>query len=88
MNEHDAEDFIRGTENTNESNEKKENKTSLGHITPKHEREKAEVKELAAELGYKPVPLESLPTRGLFYPEGTKLVIKAATNACISIFYD
>lgn len=79
MDEHEAEKFIKGQEEGSDESQKKEK--SLGHITPKHEREKAEVKDLAAELGYKPVPLESLPTRGLFYPEGTKIVIKAATNA-------
>ena len=73
MNEEDAKKFVEGKE--------KPKVAKIGKITPKHERSKTEVKEMAAELGYKPVPLGNLPTKGLFYPEGTKIVIKSATNA-------
>jgi len=33
------------------------------------------------ELGWKNIPLETLPTQGLFYPVGTKIAIRAATVA-------
>lgn len=35
-------------------------------------------------MGFIPVPVESLPTRGMFYPEGTKLMIRAASGREIS----
>ena len=77
MNENDAKNFIE-----NESNKNNERKTaSIGKITPRHEQIKSEVKELASKIGYKPIPLETLPTAGKFYPNGTKIVIKAASNA-------
>jgi hypothetical protein len=36
---------------------------------------------LAADLGWKPVPLENLPSLGLFYEEGTQVAIRSATVA-------
>jgi len=36
---------------------------------------------IAADLGWKPVPLENLPSQGLFYEEGTQVAIRAATVA-------
>jgi hypothetical protein len=35
----------------------------------------------AKEIGFKLIPLESLPSQGLFYPSGTKIFIKAASGA-------
>lgn len=77
MKEKDAKDFIEDQE----GKQQKPKIAKIGKVTPKHEQIKSEVKELAAEMGYKPIILENLPTHGLFYPEGTKIVIKAATNA-------
>ena len=30
-------------------------------------------------VGWKPISLELLPTQGLYYPDGTKIAIRAAT---------
>ena len=35
---------------------------------------------LANEIGWSQIPLTELPTKGLFYPEGTEIAIKAATT--------
>ncbi len=42
--------------------------------------EEQELSDTAKELGFKNVPLQSLPSQGLFYPVGTKIVIRAATG--------
>jgi len=34
---------------------------------------------LAAEIGWKNVPIEYLPSQGMFYPDGTQIAIRAAT---------
>ena len=36
---------------------------------------------LSAEVGWKNVPMESLPSQGFFYPEGTQVAIRAASVA-------
>lgn len=36
---------------------------------------------LGNQLGYQKIPIEDLPTQGLFYPEGTEIVIRAANGA-------
>ena len=36
---------------------------------------------LSAEIGWKNVPMESLPSQGMFYPEGTQVAIRAASVA-------
>ena len=36
---------------------------------------------LAAEIGWKNVPLENLPSQGLFYEESTQIAIRAASVA-------
>ena len=33
-----------------------------------------------AGMGYLPISLENLPSKGQFYPEGTKIYVRAATN--------
>jgi len=38
------------------------------------------------DIGWYEVPLESLPTKGMFYPEGSRLLIKPATVAIIRHF--
>lgn len=32
------------------------------------------------EIGYQNIPIESLPSKGMFYPEGTKIMMRAATG--------
>lgn len=32
------------------------------------------------EIGYQRIPIESLPSKGMFYPEGTSILIRAATG--------
>lgn len=49
--------------------------------TFKSEEEIDEVKELANSTGWKKLPVNMLPSKGLFYPEGTEIVIKAASVA-------
>lgn len=33
------------------------------------------------DLGYQNIPIEALPSKGMFYPEGTKILIRAARGA-------
>ena len=35
----------------------------------------------ALEIGWDEIPIKDLPTQGLFYPEGTKIIIRAASGA-------
>lgn len=44
----------------------------------REEFEKMNEEDSTLPLGYSKIPLENLPTRGLFYPEGTKIMIRAA----------
>lgn len=50
-----------------------------------HEMRQEEIKNnvKAQGLGFMEVPIESIPTQGLFYPEGTKLFVRAASGADI-----
>jgi hypothetical protein len=36
---------------------------------------------IANEIGWKPIPLENLPSGGIFYPEGSQLAIRSASVA-------
>lgn len=40
-----------------------------------------EISDTSKELGFKNIPLDTLPSQGLFYPAGTKIFIKAASGA-------
>lgn len=40
-----------------------------------------EASSLAGEIGWKNVPLENLPSQGLFYPDGTEITIRSASVA-------
>lgn len=51
--------------------------TSLGKAQKFIEPEEDEV--LAAEIGWKNVPMSSLPSLGMFYPDGTQVAIRAAS---------
>lgn len=55
-----------------------ESKKSLGTIESKNEKIHSEIKSMAADVGYKKIVIDLLPTRGLFYPVGTEIVIRAA----------
>ncbi|MCK9575386.1 MAG: hypothetical protein WC979_00920 [Candidatus Pacearchaeota archaeon] len=61
-------------------NEIKKNFNGAGQPIISNESPLGESKNIAGELGYKAIPLESLPSQGLFYPVGTKLFIKAASG--------
>ena len=54
--------------------------TSLGKANMILEREK-ESEVLAGEIGWKNVPIEHLPSQGMFYPIGTQIAIRAASVA-------
>lgn len=69
--EKDAEEFVRSTEATSEFQEA----TSLGKAQTFAQTNKPDTD----EIGYLRVPLESLPSLGMFYPEGTILAIRAAS---------
>ena len=76
--EKSAEEFVNSVENTD--NLKKENPkeakvTSLGKAKMFLEDDRP----LMADIGYKNIPLENLPSRGMFYPDGTQIAIRAAT---------
>lgn len=73
----------------NESTENKVETTKIGNIKEIREHtdragntieQTEELSDAAKELGFKNVPLETLPSQGLFYPVGTKIVIKAASG--------
>lgn len=65
--------------NTNFKEAEVKQKNSLGTAKPKQVELKEEAKKLAAEVGYKPIPLSNLPSKGMFYPIGTEIVIKSAS---------
>ena len=52
-----------------------EQKTSLGKVNLNKDRP------MVGEIGYIEVPIKDLPSQGLFYPEGTQIVIRAASVA-------
>jgi hypothetical protein len=54
--------------------------TTLGKAE-KFNRPAFDESELGADLGWKPVPLENLPSQGLFYEQDTQVAIRAATVA-------
>jgi hypothetical protein len=54
--------------------------TSLGKVD-KFSKPAFDESELGADLGWKPVPLENLPSQGQFYEDGTQVAIRAATVA-------
>lgn len=59
----------------------KEPKKSLGNIKetrPEMFNEERDDLSPVHDLGWKNIPLETLPTQGLFYPVGTKIAIRAA----------
>jgi len=60
-----------------ERGETQQPKKSLGNI--KDGKPEEEIKEQKKDhIGWKNVPLETLPSQGLFYPKGTKIAIRAA----------
>ena len=51
--------------------------TSLGKTQAWHEQQERE-NETPVDIGWKPYPVETLPSRGLYYPEGASVLIRAA----------
>lgn len=74
--------FVHGQEKINEQPATKK-KSELEEIQEVRSERTAQAKTYALEngLGWLEVAVGSLPTQGLFYPEGTKLLIRAATGA-------
>jgi len=58
-----------------------EPKTSLGKAQRFQEKTVDDEDSLASDIGWKNVPIEYLPSQGLFYTSGTQLAIRAATAA-------
>ncbi len=61
--------------------DKKNEELSAISMSEAHEIAEQEVRDNALRkgTGLAPIPIDSLPSRGLFYPEGTKIWIKSAT---------
>lgn len=74
--------FVQGQEKINEESSTKK-KSQLEEIQEVRSERTAQAKTYALEngLGWLEVAVDNLPTQGLFYPEGTKLLIRAATGA-------
>lgn len=74
--------FVQGQEKINEEPATKK-KSQLEEIQEVRSERTAQAKTYALEngLGWLEVAVDNLPTQGLFYPEGTKLLIRAATGA-------
>lgn len=74
--------FVQGQEKINEEPSTKK-KSQLEEIQEVRSERTAQAKTYALEngLGWLEVAVDNLPTQGLFYPEGTKLLIRAATGA-------
>lgn len=68
--ENKLEDFVK----------KEESKTSLGNISQFTSTNDVN-KNLVEDLGFKNIPIENLPSKGLFYPIGTQIAIRSATIA-------
>lgn len=75
---------IERIEREQENIQDEEQPTSLGNIKeirPELFKDPANPETPKNELGWKNVPIESLPTSGMFYPTGTKIAIRAASVA-------
>lgn len=84
--EKNAEDFVRANEGADvprheakitKMEEPTEQPNSLGKANKFQE--DSDNRPIMADIGYKNIPLEHLPSQGLFYPNGTQIAIRAAT---------
>lgn len=75
--EYDANKSNEESQANNVQNPKEEQITSLGKASAYQDRPSFE-NVPGADLGWKSVPVDNLPSAGIFYPEGTQLEIKAA----------
>jgi len=76
--EKNAEDFVRQNEGEFVEAKAEPVVTSLG----KAQRfQQDDSKPLMADMGYKNIPMDLLPSQGMFYPDGTQIAIRAATVA-------
>lgn len=75
--------FVQGQEKKTNEAQNSEKKSRLEEVQEAREEQAVRGKTYALEngLGWLEVPVENLPTQGLFYPEGTKLLVRAATGA-------
>lgn len=80
------------TENLNNENEKKleefvkqqeeqQPQQTLGKAQTYYELQEKESSNEFSAVGYKPIPLQNLPSKGLFYPDNFKILIRPASVA-------
>ena len=60
--------------------------TSLGKSESWKNQNSRQEEQAGVEIGWKPFPAENLPSRGMFYPDGTTFAIRAASVAEIRHF--
>lgn len=52
--------------------------SNLGHVNLEKEVEDPEINRIKSSMDYVNIPLDTLPSQGRFYPEGTRILIRAA----------
>ena len=88
--EKEAELFAKSQEKNEEVLGKEEpvfEQAKVSHIGKAQKFLNQDDEKLAAEIGWKNIPMESLPSQGMFYEEGTQVAIRAASVAEIRHWY-
>ena len=65
-------------ETTQEPEEKKETVQNLGKVKLDERLEDPDIERIKSTMDYVNIPLDTLPSMGRFYPEGTRILIRAA----------
>lgn len=75
-------DSIRSQEDISDK-DKTQKKNALEELNEAKAEKMEEIKEYQKKhsLGYLEIPIQDLPTKGMFYPEGTKIRVRAVTGA-------
>jgi len=79
--EKNAEDFVKANENTDSTaiQEPKVAKVEPVKTLGKAKSFEDDSRPLMADVGYKNIPMDVLPSQGMFYPAGTQIAIRAAS---------
>jgi len=65
-------------ESTQPKDEPQVEVTNLGKVNHKEVEEDPEIQRIKSTMDYVNIPLDTLPSQGRFYPEGTRILIRAA----------
>lgn len=79
--EKNAEEFAKANEETGGYQEAKAESTPVKSLGKAKGFGDDDGKPLMADMGYKNIPMEVLPSQGMFYPPGTQIAVRAASVA-------